>query len=91
MIAHRLAVMPRMDFQPKGLGLGEAGLVDEHIHGLPHSKPNVPHVGRSNGWFGFWEARGDVPSPDFDVVEPMHALENWGNLEDAIDALPNPV
>jgi len=87
MIAHRFAIMPRMDFQTKGLGLGEAGLADAHIHGLPQSQPNVPHVGRGNGW----EARGDVPSPDFVVAEPMRALENLGNLEDATKSLPNPV
>jgi len=88
MIAYRLAIMPRMDFQPKGLGLGEAGLVDDHIHGLSQSQPNAPHAG-SNGWFGLWEARGDDPSPDFGVAEPMRALQNSGNLEDTTDALPN--
>lgn len=85
MIAHKFAIMPRMDFQTKGLGLGEAGLADAHI------QPNTLHVGRSDGWFGFLEARGDTPSPDFAVADPMHALENLGNLEDATDALPNPV
>jgi len=91
MIAHRFAIMPRMDFQPKGLGLGEAGLDEGRIHGPPPPRPHAPHVGRNGGWFGFWEARGDVPSPDFGVAEPMDALKNWGNLEDATEALPNQV
>jgi len=85
MIAHKFAIMPRMDFQTKGLGLGEAGLADAHI------QPNTLHVGRSDGWFGFLEARGDTQSPDFAVAEPMLALENLGNLRDTADALPNPV
>jgi len=89
MVAHRFAIMPRMDFETKGLGLGEVGLPDAHIHGLSQSQPSGPHVGRSSGWFGFLEVRGDDPSPDFPVAEPMHNLENLGNLEDPTDALPN--
>jgi len=86
MIAHRFAITPMMDFQTKGLGLGEASLVDAHIHGsLPQSQPNVPRVGGNTNWFGFWEVRDDVS--DFVVGEPSHPI-NTGNGYDA-DALPN--
>lgn len=75
MIAHRFAITPRMNFQTKGLGLGEAGLADLHIHGsLSQPQPNVPRVERSTGWSDFWGARDDVP--DFIVKESMRGVEN---------------
>jgi len=87
MVAHRFAITPRMDFQTKGLGLGEAGLVDSHLHGrLSQPQPSVPRVGGSNGWFGFWETRND--DSDFVVREYMRTAADVGNGDD-IDALPN--
>jgi len=89
MIAHRFAITPRMDFQTKGLGLGEAGLADAHIHGsLSQSEPNVPRVGGSDSWFGFWEARDEGEDPDFVVRDSMRGVANVGNGDD-VDALPN--
>lgn len=80
MVAHRFAVTPRMDFQTKGLGLGEGNLPG--IHGsLSQSQPDVPHDG---GWFGFWEARDDVS--DFVVRDYMHNVANVGN---GVDSLPD--
>ena len=76
-----------MDFQTKGLGLGEAGLDDTHIHGsLSQSQPNVPRVGGSDSWFGFWETRDE--DLDFVVREPMRNVADVGNGDD-INALPN--
>ena len=87
MIAHRFAITPRMDFQAKGLGLGEAGLADAHIHGsLSQSQPNVPRVGGSDGWF--WETRDEGEGPDFVVRDTMRNVANVGNGDD-LDALPN--
>lgn len=81
MIAHRFAITPRMDFRTKGLGLGEVGLADAHIHGgLSQSQPNAPRVERSVGWFGFWETLDDAP--DFVVAD-------MGDAEGATDALPH--
>jgi len=85
MIAHRFAITPRMNFQTKGLGLGEVGLADVHIHGsLSQSQPNVPRVERSAGWFGFWGAHDDTS--DFVVRESTRGA---GNIEGATDALPD--
>ena len=82
MVAHRFAIMPRMDFRTKGLGLGEADLADARIHGsLAQSQPNAPRVERSTGWLGFWEAHDDAP--DFVVTESTPIAE------DATDTLPN--
>lgn len=79
MVAHRFAIAPRMNFQTKGLGLGEVGLADAHIHGrLSQSQPNVPNINRGTSWF--WETRD--AAPDFIVMEAE-------NVEDASDALPN--
>lgn len=76
-----------MDFQAKGLGLGEAGLADAHIHGsLSQSQPNVPRVGGSDGWF--WETRDEGEDPDFVVRDTMRNVANVGNGDD-LDALPN--
>lgn len=86
MVAHRFAVPPRMDFQTKGLGLGEAGLADARIHGsLSQSQPNINPVGGSFSWFGLWETRDD-PS-DFVIRESTHAVAYVGNGDDN-DALP---
>lgn len=86
MVAHRFAITPRMDFQTKGLGLGEAGLDDMHIHGsLSQSQPDVPRVGRSDSWFGFWETRDE--DLDFVVREPTRNVADVGNGDD-INALP---
>jgi hypothetical protein len=80
MIAHRFAITPRMDFQTKGLGLGEAGV---HIHGsLSQSQPNVPHVEEGTGW-----GTRDKAS-DFVVRDSVHNVANVGSGGD-IDALPN--
>ena len=82
MIAHRFAITPRMNFQTKGLGLGEVGLADVHIHGgLSQSQPNVPRIERSDGWLGFW--RTDDDTPDFVVRESMR------RVEDVTDVLPD--
>jgi hypothetical protein len=82
MVAHRFAITPRMDFRTKGLGLGEVGLGDAHIHGnLAQAQPNLPRIERSTGWFGFWETGDDVP--DFVVTESTRTVE------DTTDALPN--
>jgi len=71
-----------MDFQTKGLGLGEVDLSDAHIHGsLSQSQPNVPRVERSVGWFGFWETYDDAS--DFVVTESVRTVA------DDTDALPN--
>lgn len=87
MIAHRFAVTPRMDFQTKGLGLGEANLVDAHIHGsLSQSQPKVPHGGGGDSWFGLWETRGD--DVDFVVRDSMRAVADVGN-GDGTNPLPN--
>jgi len=75
MIAHRFAITPRMNFQTKGLGLGEVGLADVHIHGsLSQPQPNVPRVERGTGWSGFWEM--DDNAPDFIVRESMRDMKN---------------
>jgi hypothetical protein len=88
MIAHRFAITPRMDFQTKGLGLGDAGLADGHIHGgLSHPKPDVAHVGGKTGWLGFWETRDDTP--DFVVRESTRGVANVGNGGDDTDTLPD--
>ena len=85
MIAHRFAITPRMNFQTKGLGLGEVGLADVHIHGsLSQSQPNAPRVEKSAGWFGFWGRHDDAP--DFVVRESVRGV---GNVEDATDSLPD--
>jgi len=77
-----------MDFQTKGLGLGEVDLANARIHGsLSQSHPNVPRVERSTGWFNFWETHDDVP--DFVVTESIRTAGDMGNVEDATDALPN--
>lgn len=87
MIAHRFAVTPRMDFQTKGLGLGEASLADARIHGsLSQSQPNVPRVGGSGGWFGLWETRDD--DSDFVVRESMRKVADVGS-GDGFDASPD--
>ena len=84
MIAHRFAIAPRMDFQTKGLGLGEVGLADVHIHGsLSQSQPNVPRVERGS-WFSFGGTPDDAP--DFVVRESARGV---GNIEDATDPRPN--
>ena len=86
MIAHRFAIPPRMDFQSKGLGLGEAGLPDARIHGsLSQSQPDVPPEGRRTSWFGIWETREDTS--DFVVREPLSTVADVGNGDDT-DALP---
>jgi len=88
MIVHRFAITPRMDFQTKGLGLGEVNLADAHIHSsLSQFQPNVPRVERSTGWFGFWETNDDAP--DFVVTESMRTIANVENVEDDPNALPN--
>jgi len=85
MIAHRFAIPPRMDFQTKGLGLGEANLADVHIHGgLSQSQPNIPRVERNTGWSGSLGTHDDAP--DFVVRESIRGV---GNIEDATDAFPN--
>jgi len=81
MIAHRFAITPRMNFQTKGLGLGEVGLPDPYIHGsLSQSQPSVPPIERSTGWFDFWETYEDAP--DFIVTDVE-------NVEDTTDGLPH--
>ena len=81
MIAHRFAITPRMNFQTNGLGFGEVGLPDAHIHGsLSQSQPSIPHVERSTGWFDFWGKCDDAP--DFVVMDVE-------NIEDTTDALPH--
>jgi len=88
MIVHRFAITPRMDFQTKGLGLGEVSLADAHIHGsLSQSQPNVPRVERSTGWFGFWETQD--AAPDFVVMEAMRTVGDVENIEDDTNTLPN--
>ena len=73
-----------MDFQTKGLGLGEVGLADVHIHGsLSQSQPNVPRVERGS-WFSFGGTPDDAP--DFVVRESVRGV---GNIEDATDPRPN--
>lgn len=77
---------PRMDFQTKGLGLGEAGLADARIHGsLSQSQPDVHRSGGSTSWFGFWETRDEAP--DFIVRESTPTVADVGNGDDS-DALP---
>ncbi|KAF9782596.1 hypothetical protein BJ322DRAFT_1142908 [Thelephora terrestris] len=88
MIAHRFAITPRIDFQTKGLGLGEAGLVDAHLRGsLSQSQPNVPRVGGSDSWLGIWETRDE----DLDLVvrDSTRGVADVGNGGDDVDALPN--
>ena len=86
MIAHRFAIAPKMNFQTKGLGLGEVDLADAHIHGsLSQPQPNVPRVERSTGWFGFWETPDEAPN--FVVTESMRPAEGAENVEDLSDAL----
>lgn len=75
-----------MDFQTKGLGLGEAGLVDPHrIHG-GLSQPDVRRVEGNAGWFDFGETRDDAS--DFVVRESMPNNAYVGN-GDVSDALPH--
>jgi hypothetical protein len=88
MIAHRFAITPRIDFQTKGLGLGEAGLVDAHLRGsLSQSQPNVPRVGGGGSWLGIWETRDE----DLDLVvrDSTRGVADVGNGTDDVDALPN--
>jgi len=78
-VAHRFAIAPRMNFQTKGLGFGEVGLPDAHIHdSLSQSQPGIPRVERSTGWF--WEKYDDAP---YFVVTDVE------NTEDTTDALPH--
>lgn len=87
MIAHRFAITPRMDFQAKGLGLGEAGLAGAHIHGsLSQSQPDVPPVGANTDWFGFSETRDGAS--DFVVREGIPGVAGVENGGD-IDAFPD--
>jgi len=89
MIAHRFAITPRMDFQTKGLGLGEAGLADAHIHGsLSQSQPNIPRVSGGDNWFDFGETRDEGEDLDFVVRDSVRGVANVGNGDD-VDALPN--
>lgn len=86
MIAHRFAIPPRMDFQTKGLGLGEASLADAHIHGsLSQSQPDIPHPEGGTDWFGLWETRDDAS--DFVVRDSVPTVADVGNGDDG-DALP---
>ena len=79
MIAHRFAITPKMDFQPKALGLGEGSLINGHIHGgLSQSQPDV-RVGGDSSWFGFWETRGDTS--DFVVRESVRAVVNGDDVD----------
>jgi len=88
MIAHRFAITPRMDFQTKGLGLGDAGLPDGHIHGgLSKPQPDVAHVRGRTGWLGFWDTRDDTP--DFVVRESTRGVANVGNGGDDTGTLPD--
>jgi len=88
MIVHRFAITPRMDFRTKGLGLGEVGLADPHIHdSLSQSQPNIPPIERSTGWFGFWET--DATAPDFIVTEALHTVEDVENVGDDTNPFPN--
>jgi len=88
MIAHRFAITPRMNFQTKGLGLGEVDIENTHIHGsLSQSQPNAPRVERSTNWLTFWETYGDAP--DFVVTESMRIVGDVENVEDTTDTSPN--
>jgi len=87
MIAHRFAMTPRMDFQTKGLGLGEVQLTNAHVHGrLSQSLPSAPRE-RSVGWFGFWGIYDGVP--DFIVEESVPTAGDAETVGDATNIPPN--
>lgn len=89
MVAHRFAVTPRMDFQTKGLGLGEAGLADAHIHGsLSQSQPNIPRVDGSDDCSGLRKTRDN--DSDFVVRDSSRKVANVGN-GDGFDASPDSI
>jgi len=79
MVAHRFAIAPRMDFRTKGLGLGEAGLADAHIHGgLSQPQPDTHRAEGRTSWFD----SGDDDNSDFIVRDSVPGVADVGNRDD---------